>query len=461
MSILLFLGLISCNPGGQKQEKAAGIPDWAVTARTQVEQWVENGSVVGAGLLIIQDGKVILQEAYGMNDAERGIPLQKNQIHKIHSMTKPFTGTAILMLMEEGMLDLDDPVSDYLEAFRNDECREITIRQLLDHTAGFVQPAYPRGSIDLYADLEEAVTDLAAHGPEHNPGTAYHYSDGHSATLGMIVTKRSGMPVEEFIAERIFEPLGMRDSYCLLKPGQPDRSRVCNTYRWTEDGYVKAWDQGDEPETPFFRASGGIYTTPGDYARFLGLIMNGGSNGQVRLLKASTLREALSPGSLNDAYGLHWELLHHFEDTAILPVFGHGGSAGTQAMALPEQNAMVFYFSQSRGTLTSEFFKEMILQELGYKEKKHFSTRPPDEWLYESYTGEYRISGRPWTVERTQQGICLKSGRLVPIDFRPVSDSVFEQPYMDWSVTFHRNAEGFADNFSFRLGERIVEAIRE
>jgi CubicO group peptidase (beta-lactamase class C family) len=104
-----------------------------------VRQWVEEGDVVGAEFLLMKDRRIVLHQAVGWRDKEKGLPLERNSIYRIRSMTKPFTATAVFILMEEGRLSLEDRVARYPPSWQNDSSRDITIRQLLSHTGGFVQ----------------------------------------------------------------------------------------------------------------------------------------------------------------------------------------------------------------------------------------------------------------------------------------------------------------------------------
>jgi len=455
--LLTIIILLGCDSA---EEKNSQIPDWIEAVNKQVKNWVNRQSVLGAELLVVKDGEVIIHNAYGWSDNEQKEPLQKNQIYRAHSMTKPFTGTAILMLVEEGKINLEDRVAKYLDAYKNEKCNKITIRQLLQHTSGFTQPAYPKGSIDLYHSLQEAVTDLAKVGPKYKPGEEYHYSDGNSASLGLIVKKVSGLPLETFIKENIFIPLKMKNSYCILPAADTIRARVCDTYYWKEGKYEKLWDNLAEPETPFFRASGGIVTTAEDYAKFLELWMNLGSKGQLELLSEKTVKRALQTNDIHPAYGWHWEIYHSFADTNSLPIFGHGGSSGTLALALPEQNTMIFYFTQSRGTLTANFLPTLVLEELGYKKRKEIPDIEIAQEIYDKYLGEFQVSSEVWRVERTDTGLSLKSGRLVPLEFLPISDSVFVQRFLDMKLEFLRNEKGECNKFIFKIGKRAIEAPR-
>ncbi len=148
--------------------------------------------VVGAEILVVKDGRIVLHQAMGWADRERLIPLERNAIFRIASMTKPFAGTALLMLMEEGRIGLDDRVADHLPSFDNARSGRITIRQLLTHRSGFVQ-----AGVDGFRDqstLREAV-DLAGEiGPDFPPGDRFIYSNLNSAALGALVAELSGEP---------------------------------------------------------------------------------------------------------------------------------------------------------------------------------------------------------------------------------------------------------------------------
>ncbi len=317
--------------------------------------WVSDGQIIGAEFMLVKDRKIVLHEAIGWNDIERGFPMRRNSIFRMRSMTKPFTGTSVLILQEEGKLNLDDRVSSYLPSFDNDLSREITLRQLLTHTGGYVQGGFP-APFYSYGSLREVVDAVGAAGPQHPPGGDYRYSDVGSATLGAVVEQVSGMPVERFIESRILEPLGMVDTHTRFSIDAPWADRMNSTYRRSDGSdWTKYWDNTREQRFPFFRASGGLYCTTLDYARFLAAFMDGGMAGGTRILSEASVGEALSPGPYNPEYGLHW-MLPRMSDLEDVKVFGHGGSDGTIAYAIPELDFMVLYFTQSRGNRTLQAF---------------------------------------------------------------------------------------------------------
>jgi CubicO group peptidase (beta-lactamase class C family) len=254
----------------------------------RVRAWVADGDVMGAELLVVKDRKIAWHAAAGWSDRERDIPLARNSTYRIRSMTKPFVGTTVLMLEEEGRLAFDDRVADYLPSFDNDRSGSITIRQLLTHGAGFEQTGFP----DEYWEQQDTHT---------------HFS-----------------------------------------PDSAWADRMNSTYSVQDGRLEKYWDNTRPQQTPWFRASGGIYTTVFDYARWLEVWMDRGAFAGGRLLSEEMVMAALTPGYA-DGYGLHWELFSGSTDGTEVRAFGHGGSDGTFALAVPELDAMVLYFTQSRG----------------------------------------------------------------------------------------------------------------
>jgi CubicO group peptidase (beta-lactamase class C family) len=335
----------------------------------QVEEWVRDGRIVGAELLLLKSRQVIFHEAIGWSDKEAGVPLSRNTLYRIRSMTKPFTGTSILILVEEGRLGLDDPVSRYLPSWQGEGSREITLRQLLTHTGGFVQGGFP-APFREYGSLREAVDAVGEMGPHHEVGERYVYSDLGSATLGAVVAEVSGMPVERFIESRILQPLGLEDTHTGYELGVPWASRMNPTYsrRQRFGSWVQYWDPSQEQAFPFFRASGGLYTTVFDYARWLTCFMDLGRLGDTRILSEESVREALSRGS-EAGYGLHWDIFGEPADEGALPPFGHGGSDGTLAMAFPAHDAVAMIFTQSRGN--------RVLREFGAAVAEMLEDLPP------------------------------------------------------------------------------------
>ncbi|MFG1691594.1 serine hydrolase domain-containing protein [Gemmatimonadota bacterium] len=341
---------VSASPFPYASPESVGLSSGALEdLALRVEGWVQDGRIVGAELLVVKSRQVVLHEAIGWSDKEAGVPLERNTLYRIRSMTKPFTGTSILIMVEEGRLGLDDPVSNYLPSWRGERSKGVTLRQLLTHTGGFIQGGFPEPFAE-YGSLREAADAVGEMGPHHEVGERFVYSDLGSATLGAVIAEVSGMPVERYIESRILERLGLTDTHTGYEPGMPWASRMNPTYnRLQRNGsWIQYWHPSQEQAFPFFRASGGLYTTAFDYARWLTCFMDLGRLGDTRVLSEEKVREALMRGSEAD-YGLHWEIFGEPTEEGAIPPFGHGGSDGTLAMAFPEHDAMVLIFTQSRG----------------------------------------------------------------------------------------------------------------
>jgi CubicO group peptidase (beta-lactamase class C family) len=315
----------------------------------RAQSLIEKGDVVGAVLTIIKDRKIVLHEAFGWADKELERPMKTDTICRLRSMTKPFVGTSILMLAEQGKLDLADKVAEYVPSFRNEKCRDITIEKLLTHTGGYEQPGYPEGA-SAYEDLNALVDKIGEVGPTHEPGSRYSYSDAGSSTLAHIVSVVSDMPAEEFIRRNILEPLRLEDTSCNMFKDNPLRSRVSSTYRQFGDKWGKYWDNTRRQAVPYFRGSGGMYSMTLDYAKFLAMWMDRGQSEGQKLLSPATVKKALTPTALSsgvhggEGYGYQWQVFRQSDG-----VFGHGGSDGTIAIASPKDDLMFLFFTQSRG----------------------------------------------------------------------------------------------------------------
>ena len=239
----------------------------------EIMSWVAGGELVGAELLIIKDGKAVFHEAYGWSDREKQRPVERNSIWSIKSMSKPFTATAVLMLVEEGKLSLDDPVSRYVPDFAHDS---VKIHHLLSHTSGFIHDGdwYDHTSPD--ASLQEWVEEWPHRDPE-KPLGVFDYADFNYAHLGYIVGKVSGMPIEAFTEARIIRPLGLEDTSTGFSSDPAWRARLNPWYRWNERGraYDLRWTS-DWPGWTTYPSGWGMFSTAMDYAVFMAMWMNHG-----------------------------------------------------------------------------------------------------------------------------------------------------------------------------------------
>lgn len=266
---------------------------------------IERGELAGAVALVARRGKVAYFEPLGERD--EGQPMRRDAIFRIASMSKPITSTAVMILFEEGRFLLDDPVSRYLPELANLKVvvpgngdgplvtepakEELTIRHLLTHTSGLIYSAFHPGPLaQAYdragiwnGDLAGLVEKLGTLPLAHQPGTAWEYGVS-TDVLGRLVEVVSGKPFGTFLEERIFAPLGMRDTAFYVPPAKHDR--LAAHYRARDEGGLErapvAFDASAPPRLP--SGGGGLMSTAGDYARFLQMLLNGGELDGVRIL---------------------------------------------------------------------------------------------------------------------------------------------------------------------------------
>jgi methyl acetate hydrolase len=288
-------------PPGQTRTKAFSEADKAALS-TQLSSAVNRGDSPGVVALIVGRDRVLYQGAAGKLDVAHDTAMPVNAIFAIASMTKPVTSVAIMMLVEEGKLKLDDPVSAYLPGFDNLQVitrfnekdatyetrpatRPMTIRHLLTNTSGF---AYGFCNPIEYRLTEKTKKDEWKLPLVNDPGEKWNYSPS-TAVLGMIVEKISGQPLEAYFHQHIFESLGMVDtSYAVPVPKQ---SRLATKYIRT-NGALQELPRPSIPATPTppFRGDGGLYSTVQDYGKFMQMLLNGGHLGSAKILSERSVK---------------------------------------------------------------------------------------------------------------------------------------------------------------------------
>ncbi len=280
-------------------------------------RYVSPGRLPCVQVQILRKGEQVHQTLLGHADRERGLAVAEDTVFRIYSMTKPITSLAFMMLVEEGLVALDDPVTRFLPEWRDLAVfsaglgpymttpvqRPMQMVDLLRHTAGLtygfqvrtnVDAAYRKQKIaDPYGplDMEGFVKALAGLPLEFSPGEAWNYSIA-TDVLGVLVQRISGMAFETFLKTRIFDPLGMGETGFTVRPDQASRFAAC--YQPTPTGGL---DLQDDPETsPYLKApnfvsgGGGLVSTAGDYMKFCRMLLNGGSLNGHTLIAPATLR---------------------------------------------------------------------------------------------------------------------------------------------------------------------------
>jgi CubicO group peptidase (beta-lactamase class C family) len=384
-----------------------------------VRGYVEGDKIVGAELLVIKNRQVVLHKAVGWKDRGDEIPLERNTLFNIRSMTKPVMGTAIQMLIEEGKLALDDPVAKYLPSFDNEQSGDITVEHLLTHRSGLPLTMIA-ASFGEFDSLRALADGAGERGPDFEPGTAFQYSDTGSDVLGALVEVISGVPLQQFVQERILDPLGMADTVTLIEADDPRTDRIASLYFGGQGEWSRIWSPtADEPLYPFAMGSQSLYTTPLDYARFLAFWMDSGRIGDQQLLSAQAVERALTsvsdsklPGSfpgLRLDYGQMWIVYvprDALEGKGEMALFGHSGSDGTWAWVWPDLDLMVLYFTQSRGQGTGIGLEDKIDHLLIHPGREEVEV--PDE--LEPYLGTYTALSGPLMYKQFE--VLVQNGRL-------------------------------------------------
>ena len=275
---------------------------------------VDAAHCAGAITLIARDGKIIDAHTSGYRDVSAKLPMERDSLLYIYSLTKPTVAVMTLMLWEEGRFGLDEPIAKYLPEFKDlkvltggtaeqpqvSDARPVTIRHLLTHTAGFaydwnaapaLQPLYRQADLFRSTTMADFARRLAKIPLNHQPGDAFLYGASFDV-LGYLIETLTKQPLEQVMHDRLFAPLGMHDTFFLVPTGKRDRLAV--VHRRDASGELQA----EKPDAVVARASGaevfpngsgGLVSTADDYARFAQMLLNGGELDGVRLLGPKTV----------------------------------------------------------------------------------------------------------------------------------------------------------------------------
>lgn len=347
--------------------KLAGIPG-------QMQKFVDDGIVSGVVTLVSTKDRVLHLAAVGKSDLASGRPLKTDDLFWIASMSKPMTAVCVGMLVDEGKLAWNDPVEQYLPEFKDQWVtaeqgdkrrvlekapRPITIRDLLTHSSGLGNVNAPRP----HSTLAELCMAYAREPLFFAPGAKWNYSNSGINTLGRLVEIASKQPFAEFIQQRLFQPLGMKDT--TFWPAPEQQKRLAKSYKRNADGKLEEvsnfFIQGelaDRLRTPF--PAGGLYSTAEDVAKFYQMMLQGGTvDGRV-YLKAETAADMTKTqsGDLRTGFtdGMSWgfgfQVVKEPQGvTAMLSpgTFGHGGAYGTNSWGDPQRGIAYILMIQAQG----------------------------------------------------------------------------------------------------------------
>jgi len=379
---LIVQSFVFAAPPQADPQKAGMDPARLAQIVPRMHEFVDHHAVAGVVTLVQRHGALAHFEATGWADVEAKKPMQRDTIFQIMSMTKPFTGVSIMMLVDEGKVRVNDPVEYYLPEFRGQMVAEqedgklvlkpashpVTLLELMTHTSGMVgDPPTSTGPLMVKMDmpLDRAVPLFAREPLQFQPGTRWQYSTPGIDVLGRIVEVVSGMKYEEFLAKRIFEPLGMTDSYIFLPESK--HSRLAVVYTVQDGKMVKAGADILGGDAMKYR-KGATYSCPGcamystaaDLVKFYQMMLDKGVYNGKRLLSATAVEEmsAVQTGDIKsgwdpgDGFGLTWEVTKDPWGTVSGLSHGayhHGGAFGTFGYVDPKKDLVGVFLIQWDG----------------------------------------------------------------------------------------------------------------
>ena len=396
-------------PSASKAEEVGFSTERLQRIHETVAQHIEMKDVSGAVTLVARRGRIVHFEAQGLADIESKKPMMKDSIFRLASMSKPITAVAVMMMVEEGKIRLSDRVSAFIPEFKNMKvavakgttspvqmpafgrggppapppefdlvpaAREITVKDLLTHTSGLMSGGVsgaeqaklaPRGPNDTLANY---IPKLAQTPLDFQPGTLWRYSGLYGLdVLARIVEITSGQPYDQFLKQRLFDPLGMKDTGFAPLPER--MARVATVYQRTPNGLVPAANANQLISGTYFSASGGLMSTAEDYLQFAQMLVNGGTlNGKrylgpktVELIASNHTGEMVNGQFGRPAHGMGFGLGVQIvldpvaADLRVSPgTFGWAGAYGTnQNMDPKEKIVSIIMMHGASGPLQRDF----------------------------------------------------------------------------------------------------------
>jgi CubicO group peptidase (beta-lactamase class C family) len=408
-SFVLFLLVLVALPAGRESgpsgeaEDAGLSPERLQRISQMIQRRIAAGDLAGAVTVVARKGKVAYVSAQGVMDLESKQSMTPATMFRIASMTKPVVGVAVMMMVEEGKLRLNDPVSRYIPEFRGmkvavqqtpaggsgDETpqfytvpaqRDITVKDLLTHVSGLGSGAMSNSDLARVARKEgETLADyiprLGSTVLEFQPGSRWAYSPGAGfETLGRIVEIVSGLPLDRFLRTRIFDPLGMKD--ITFWPSDAQWPRVATVYTRSAKGLAKQQMPNDTmSRNVYFRGSGGLYSTAADYIPLGMMLANGGEVNGTRLLSRKSVEmmsavhvpDTLPGRPAGEGYGLSVRVVtnHAARGTMLSDgTYGWSGAQGTHFFVDPKEQLVGVLMVQTSNQEIIRDFEDLVEQSI-------------------------------------------------------------------------------------------------
>lgn len=426
--------------------------------------------VPGAAALVIKDGNIILEEYYGMANLTYGVPMQENTLHNIGSTSKQFLSFGLLLLEEQGKLDLDDDVRDYIPELP-DFGHVVTLRNLINHTSGyreFLNLLAMTGRNPTTSLNQDKVIEIIQQQPElqNEPGTEFNYNNTGYVLATEVIERISEISYPKWMKENVFEPIGMTHTIVRSDPTEIVENRS-QGYEPAEDGgFAEVGDLGGG------MGPGAIYSTLGDLAKWMNLLMS--SDERV----GAKFSEMTTPFELKDSSSTGYGLGLGISDYKGLKVFSHGGADlahRSMLMMFPEINAGVVTQSNYAvfnggipNQIAESFFEEYMEADSTETEGEEMAAEETEEFeydpaMFEPLTGRYELEVMPGfilTFSREDDRIYTQGTGQPEVDITATSDSTFSLVGVNASVTFHRNESGAADSLTLHQnGNHVAKKI--
>jgi CubicO group peptidase (beta-lactamase class C family) len=406
LAVLVASGL-GAAPAGSKAEDVGMSSERLARIHPMIQGHLDANDFSGAVTLVARKGRIVHFETHGLADVESHKPMSKDTLFRLASMTKPVTAVSILMLLEEGKLVLSDPISKFIPEYKNPKvavwslpndpagaglrlvpaAREITVQDLLTHTSGlangFEGPAgdfVRRANLPSGGSLEERVKRAASLPLNFQPGSQWEYSPSTGFdTLGRIVEILSGMSLEQFFKTRVFDPLGMKDTFFTVP--QARQADLAVAYTKGAEGLTRPQPAAARAETggPYFSGAGGLTGSAADYLAFSQMLLNGGQLNGVRLLGRKTIElmtsDATGPLDLRNyagdqvlkgyGFGLGVRVRRSTGDNGWMGSigdYGWAGALGTYFWIDPKEQLIGIVMIQTRNTRLRMEYPNLVYQ---------------------------------------------------------------------------------------------------
>jgi CubicO group peptidase (beta-lactamase class C family) len=399
----------TASSSGVKPEDVGLSSDRLQRISQMIARRIAAGEIAGAVTVVARKGKVAFESSQGVMDLDSKQPMTPANMFRIASMTKPVVGVAIMMMVEEGKLHLNDPVSRYIPEFRGMKVgvaqplppgpgagagrgsaeqapqfytvpaqRDITIKDLLTHVSGLGSGPMGNSGIEKVArkdgeKLSDYIPRLGSTALEFQPGSRWTYSPGAGfETLGRIVEIASGLPLDQFFRTQIFDPLGMKD--ITFWPSDAQWKRVATVYARTPGGLAKTVQANDTlSRNVYFRGSGGLFSTASDYVPLGMMLANGGElNGKrllsrktVEMMSAAHVPDTLPGRPAGEGYGLSVRVVtnHAARGTMLSDgTFGWTGAQGTHFFVDPKEQLVGVLMAQTTIQEMQREFEDLVAQ---------------------------------------------------------------------------------------------------